>query len=105
VIWYVFGVIETFLAVRFFLRLLAANPNAGFTDLIYSLSYPFVAPFLNVFGATRVEGSVFEWSTLLAMLVYWLVAWGIVKLLVMSRTVSTVHAARKLEEQEDERPL
>ena len=99
-VWYILGFIEAVLAFRFLLRLLAANPAAGFTDFVYSLSYPFVAPFLNVFPAMRVEGSVFEWATILAMIVYWLLAWGIVKLLVMSKPVTTPEAAVKLEKQD-----
>src|SRR3989344_4784414 len=51
VVWYVFGVIEGLLAIRFFLKLLAANPAAGFTRLIYDMTEIFAAPFLFVFPA------------------------------------------------------
>ncbi len=85
---------------RFVLKLLGANPNAGFTDLIYSITQVFAAPFLNVFRVTRVEGVIFEWTTLLAMLVYYLLALGIVKLFFMSKSVSTPEAAVKMKEQE-----
>ena len=102
VVWYILGVLESLLAIRFILKLLAANPVAGFTSFIYSITYPFVAPFLGVFRISRiVPGSVFEWTTLLAMLVYWLLAIGIIKLFLMSRTVSTPEAAIKLEQQEN----
>ncbi len=97
VVWYLLGFLEAILAFRFVLKLLGANPTAGFTDLLYSLSYPFVAPFLNVFRVGKLEGSVVEWTTLLAMLVYWLLALGVLKLLLMSRSVSTPEAAAKLE--------
>lgn len=100
IVWAVLGIIGALLAFRFLLRLLGANPAAGFTDLIYTLSYPFVLPFQAVFSPTQVSGSVFEWTTLLAMLVYWLVALGIIRLLVMSRSVSTPEAAVHLENQE-----
>jgi len=100
VIWYVLGLIEALLAFRFGLKLLGANPNAGFTDIIYTLTYPLAAPFLNVFRISQVSGSVFEWTTLLAMVVYWLVALGILKALVMSKAVTTPEAAAKLETQE-----
>ena len=49
---------------------------------------------------THIAGSIFEWTTLLAMLVYALVAWGIVKLLFMGKTVSTPEAAEKMNEEE-----
>ena len=98
VVWYVLGILETLLAFRFILKLLAANPNAGFTDFVYRLSYPFVAPFLSVFRTPTVSGATFEWTTLLAMLVYWFVAWAIVKLFVMGKPVSTFEASSKLDE-------
>ena len=98
--WYILGVIETLLALRFILKLLAANPTAGFSNFIYTLSYPFAAPFLNVFTSSRIEGSIFEWTTIFAMLIYALVAWGIVKIFFMSKTISTHEAAKKLNEEE-----
>ena len=98
VVWYVLGVIEALLAFRFVLKLLAANPNAGFSSFIYSITYPLVAPFLNVFHISRVEGSALEWTTLLAMFVYWVVALAIIKLFFMSKDVSTPEASEKLDE-------
>ncbi len=99
VVWYIVGIVEALLAFRFVLKLLAANPSAGFTSFIYGATYPFAAPFLNVFKMSRVEGSIFEWTTLLAMLVFWLVAQAIIKLFVMSKTVSTSEAAVKLDQE------
>ncbi len=99
IVWYILGALEVLLAFRFALKLFGANPDAGFSSFIYSLSYPFAMPFLSVFGRTQVSGSIVEWTTLLAMLVYWLVALGILKALVMSKAVSTPEAAVKLETQ------
>ena len=96
IIWYVLGILEALLAFRFILKLLAANPSASFSSFIYTVSHLFVAPFLNVFHFTQVEGSIFEWTTLLAMFVYWLIAWGIVRIFFMSKTMSTPEAAAKL---------
>ncbi len=100
VVWYIVGLLEVLLAFRFFLKLFGANPAAGFSNFIYTITWPFAAPFLNVFRVTQVQGSVFEWTTILAMFVYGLVGWGIAKLLVMGRTVSTPEAAVKLEQQD-----
>lgn len=100
IVWYILGVLEALLAFRFFLRLLGANPSAGFTSFIYHVTYPFAVPFINVFRVTYIQGAVFEWTTLLAMFVYWLLALGIIKLLVMSKTVSTPEAATKLNHQD-----
>lgn len=101
VVWYLLGIIEILLAFRFVLKLLAANPEAGFTSFIYGVTYIFAAPFRAVFPTSSVtDGNVFEWTTLLAMFVYAVIAWGIIKLIVMSKTVSTPEAAEKLDDQE-----
>lgn len=101
VVWYIVGLVEVLLAFRFVLKLLIANPGAGFTSFIYTLTQPLAYPFLTVFGISRpVVGSQFEWTTILAMFVYWLIGYGIAKLLVMSKTVSTPEAATKLKGQE-----
>lgn len=99
IVWYILGIIEALLLFRFVLKLLAANPAAGFSSLIYNLSYPFVVPFQAVFSNARVGGSAFEWTTLLAMVVYWLLALAILKIFVMSKPVSTPEAAVKLDTQ------
>jgi hypothetical protein len=99
IVWYAVGVLEALLAFRFVLKLLGANATAGFTSFIYAISKPFAAPFLNVFKMSKVEGSVLEWTTLLAMIVYWLIAFAIAKMFVMGKTVSTTEAAVKLDDQ------
>lgn len=103
VIWYIFYIIETLLLFRFILKLLGANPAAGFTQFIYGITAPFVAPFIAVFRSIQVSITTIEWSTLLAMLVYWLLAWAIVKLLVMGRPVNNREAKYHLREQEGPR--
>lgn len=103
IVWYILALIEVLLAFRFILKLLGANPLAGFTSFIYGITYVFAAPFLAVFrNSSIVQGSVFEWTTLLAMLVYWVVALGIIKMFLMSKTVSTPEAAAKLDSQEND---
>lgn len=96
IVWYLVGLIEVLLAFRFLLKLFGANAEAGFTTFIYIISGPLVIPFSSVFRMSRVEGSLFEWTSLLAMLVYGLIGWGITKLLLMGKTVSTPEAASKL---------
>jgi len=100
IIWSLFTLLEILLAFRLVLRFAAANPYAGFTNFIYTATWPFAQPFIAVFNPTVIQGQVFEWTTLLAMVVYYLIAWGIVSLLTMSKTVSTPEAAARLEEKE-----
>lgn len=104
IVWYLLGFLEILLAFRFVLKLLGANAEAGFTSFIYRVTYIFTAPFISVFGTTKVAGAtgnIFEWTTLLAMFVYWIIAFGIVKLFLIGKTVSTTEAANKLNEQEE----
>jgi hypothetical protein len=95
------GLLEALLAFRFFLRLLGANPASAFVSFIYQISRVFVGPFLNALGQTQVAGATIEWATLLAMLFYWFLAWAIVKLFFLGKTVSTPEAAEKLNKEEE----
>lgn len=83
-IYFILGLVEIILAFRFVLKLLGANPASGFVDFIYSLSGIFVAPFTAIFSTATTNGDVtkgvFEPATIVAMVVYAIVAWGLVKL-------------------------
>lgn len=81
IIWYFLGVIEVLLGFRFLLKLLGANPLSGFVDFIYTISDPFALPFAGMLRVTATSEAVLEWSTLIAMVVYAIVAYGIVALL------------------------
>lgn len=78
--WF-FTVIIVFLGLRFILLLLGANENTAFVNFIYQVSAVFLAPFAGVFPEQAIEGSRFDWSSLLAMLVYALISWGIIALI------------------------
>lgn len=85
VVWFVAGLITIIIALRFVFLLLGANQGAAFTDLVYSLSAPFVAPFVGIFGEPTYGQSVFDTSSLLAIAIYLLIAWGIARLLTIGR--------------------
>ena len=81
-VWLLAGVLSTLFAVRIALKLLVANQTAGFAQFITNVTAPFLAPFAGLItNPTLSNGSVLEMTTLVAMLVYALLAWGIVKLL------------------------
>ena len=63
------------------LKALGANPVAGFSQLIYSVSAPLVLPFQGIFPTPVTSRSVLELSALVAIVVYALIAWGIVRLI------------------------
>ena len=81
IIWFILGFIEILLAFRFVLRLLGANQFVGFTSLIYSVTSPLAAPFSGILGITVSGTSAIEWSTIIAAIVYFIVAWGLAYLL------------------------
>ena len=81
IIWTVLGIVETLLAIRVVLKLLAANPGAGFSAFIYSITNPLVVFFQGVFPEPQSNGSMLELSALLAMVVWALLAWAIVRVI------------------------
>ena len=87
IVSFLFGVLEVILALRFVFRLLGANQDNSFTLFLYNLSQVFIAPFHGIFHDQVLgTGTVFELSTLIAMLIFALLAWGLVAL---SRVVFT----------------
>lgn len=85
VIWFIIGVINTLIAIRFVLLLLGANHAAGFVDFIYGITDVLVAPFTGIFGQPTYGKSVLEISSLLAIAVYSLIGYGITKLMSLGR--------------------
>lgn len=86
VVWYIAGILLGILAIRFLLALLGANPANAFANFIYTISYPFVAPFFSLFSYNYRYGvSQFESYTLVAMAVYALIAYAIARLITLNR--------------------
>jgi uncharacterized membrane protein len=79
-VYLIFGVIEGLIAVRFVLKALGANATAGFAEFIYGITGPLVAPFYGLFGNPASQGSVLEVHSIVALIVYALLAWLIVRL-------------------------
>ena len=79
-IYLIFGIIEGLVAIRFILRLLGANPDAGFAAFVYGVTAPFLAPFVGLFGTPQYNGSVLELHSIVAIVVYALLAWVLAKL-------------------------
>lgn len=83
-IYFIFGVIISFIVLRMIFMMLAANQGNGFVDFIYSVSGIFVAPFFGIFGyAPSYGASVFEISSMVAIIIYALLAWGLIYLVTM----------------------
>ena len=101
VVWFIAGVIEVLIAIRFALGMFGANAEAGFVKFIYGASDIFMAPFVAIFGTSRVEGSTLEWSALLAIAVYALIAWGIVKLIGVVSPRNHAQTVERVEAKDD----
>jgi uncharacterized protein YggT (Ycf19 family) len=90
-VYLVFGVVESLIGLRVVLKLLAANPEAGFARFIYDLTAPLVALFRGIFSSPQSDGSVLELSSLLAIAIYALVAYLIVRIIeIMARRHSVL---------------
>ena len=92
-IYLIFGIIEIFLLIRFVFRLTGANPAAGIVRFTYSLTNVLMAPFRFIFPTSAVEGAVFEWSILVAIVFYALFAWIIMRLIRIIYTADTAEEA------------
>ncbi len=74
-IWLVFGIIMGLIAFRIVLRLLVANPGNTFADFVYSITDPFLQPFYGLLNTpTTTTGMAFELSSLVALIVYAIIA-------------------------------
>jgi hypothetical protein len=82
IVWFVIGLIIALIALRFVLLALGANPDNGFARFTYGLSRLFVLPFIGIFGSEpSIEGSYFEFASLIAIAVYLLLGWIINRVL------------------------
>lgn len=95
-IYLIFGVIVGLLVIRVVLKLLAANPAAGFSNFVYNITNVFLAPFKNLLPTVGSGQSVLEMSVLIAILVYLLIGWVLARLLMVlfARNVSVARSSR-----------
>ena len=83
--YFLFGVLEVLLAFRLILKLTGANIGSAFVGFIYGVTGIFTLPFEGIFSKGFARGvevtAVFEPATLVAILVYAVLAWGVIKLI------------------------
>jgi uncharacterized protein YggT (Ycf19 family) len=91
--YFLLGVLEVILLLRLIFRLFGANEDSSFITFLYTLSHPFVTAFNGIFNdQTLGKYGVFEFSTLIAMVVYALIIWGLVSLVnVIFAPIQTSH--------------
>jgi hypothetical protein len=79
-IWLLAGLLEAALALRVLLKLIGANAANPFAHLLYGVTGVFLVPFVGLTGTPASNGLVLEISTVIAMIVYALLAWVIERL-------------------------
>lgn len=83
-VYLILGILEVLLAFRLVFKLLGANPT-GFVSFIYTITGVFLAPFIGIFGNAVTAGietkAVLEPANVIGMIVYAIVAAGIVKII------------------------
>jgi len=86
--YYILGVLETLFAFRLIFKVLGANPESPFVNIIYAVSDIFIAPFVGIFRMAVTDGieteAVLEPKLLIAMVSYAILAIGIIKLIELS---------------------
>jgi hypothetical protein len=80
-VWLFLGILEALLALRFFLKLIAANPASPIAVFIYGFTDLFLFPFAGLTGTPSAGGMVLEIPTMIAMLVYALIGWAIERII------------------------
>jgi hypothetical protein len=81
IVGFIVGAVDVLIAARFLGKLFGASSGSAFVSAVYSVSAPIVAPFTGIFGDTGNKTNTFETASLVAIVVYAVIAWGIVVLI------------------------
>lgn len=82
--------------MRFVLTLFGAQASSALAGFMYSSAAYLNTPVTIVFGVVESEQVKFEWVTLLSMLLYWVLAMGLLKVLGFHKRISKIEIARSL---------
>ncbi|MFS8159086.1 MAG: hypothetical protein ACMG6E_02520 [Candidatus Roizmanbacteria bacterium] len=64
------GLIEATISLRVILKFAGANPATPFVAWVYETSRSLIWPFIGMFPSPTLNGSVIEFNSLIALLVY-----------------------------------
>jgi len=81
VVGFIVGAVDILIAARFLGKLLGASSQSAFVNFIYQVSGPLVAPFKGIFGNGGSSSNSFETASLVAIVVYAVIGWGLVMLI------------------------
>jgi hypothetical protein len=74
------GIVTAILIIRFIFKLLAASTQASFVTFVYNVTQLFVAPFHGIFNTEASGRNVFEPESVVAIVIYLLIGWGLASL-------------------------
>jgi hypothetical protein len=80
VVWFITFIILSIILLRVVLLMINANEANAFVSWVYNTSEFFVRPFLGITTDPSFNGAVFEVNSLIAMLIYVLIIYGILQL-------------------------
>lgn len=75
------GVLNSLIGLRYLLKLMGANPANPVAELVYTVTEPFLSVFNGLIRTLMIDGMVFEFHDLIAILVYGMLGWIAVQLL------------------------
>lgn len=81
VVWLLLGLLEALIALRVVFKLIGVNAANTFATFLYGVTNIFVAPFATLTGAPAAGGMVLEISSIIAMIIYALIAWALAKII------------------------
>jgi uncharacterized protein YggT (Ycf19 family) len=81
IITLIFAILELAIAFRVLLELIAANPASPFAHFVYQMTGPFMAPFVGLTVTPSADGAILEIPALIAMVVYGVLYWLIIRVM------------------------
>ena len=82
--WLGLGVLEALIGLRVVFKLIAVNPDNILASLLYGVTNLFLFPFAELTPTPVSGGMVLQISSVIAVVVYALLAWAVVKLIEMT---------------------
>jgi uncharacterized protein with PQ loop repeat len=103
-IWLFFGILLASIGLRVVLKLIAANPANPFAGSLYAFTDLFLLPFSGLTITPSAQGMVLEIPAIIAMFVYALVGWVIVRLVWLVLYHPATRNVRTVEREHDDLP-
>ncbi len=92
----VFGLVEFIIALRILLKLLGANPSTPFVNWVNEVSNSLIYPFQGIFPSPVLTGGfVLEMSSVIALLVYAIIAYIITEAISFISFHSSTYTTRR----------